>query len=468
MQVAWWWFLFAVSVPAAALVVSLAPWPGRRRRRAGRSAYLLPVLSALTLLTAVALAWDRTGLAVVDVELVGLPRHLVRAMATLSGPALGLAAGAALVPAAAPLRRGRTWIAPVAMAGLTAGALWAADATSVRHGRRGDPEGTRVADVPAVRILEGVDFVVDLSFSRSGDLFFAELYSPRIRMVAAGTSVPTDVVALGGDWERTLHFELHPEWPATSVLYVARDRTMDRDRIGQVAQVTANGGSAPRVVLEGYPTGPSHPASAFAVCDGFLFVTTGDGDEAADESKTGRRVRAQDPGSIEGKVLRYRVTGGGTELAGLLWDAPPVYALGLRNLYGIACAPGGEGVIGGENGFRGHDQVRLVTARSNQEWPLSDRRTAFSRPWFDSGGVSIAPTGVAARATADGIEIFFTAYHANALYRLSVDASGKPGPLARLHRFEEPALSVELGPGGCAYVGTASAIRRVAIEGCAP
>ena len=468
MQVAWWWFLFAVSVPAAALAFSLAPWPRRQRHRSRRAAFFLPVVSCFTLLAAVAVAWDRTGIAIADVELVGLPRHLARAMATLSAPAVGLAVGAALAAVAAFGRRGRTWIAAAAVAGIAAVALWAADATSVRHGPRGDPEGTRIADVPAVRILEGVDFVVDLSFSRSGDLFFAELYSPRIRVVAAGTSDPADVVTLGGEWERTLHFELHPDWPAVPVLYVARDRTVEKDRLGQVTEVVANGAAAPRVVLEGYPTGPSHPASAFAACDGFLFVTTGDGDEAADESKTGRRVRAQDPGSIEGKVLRYRVTARGIEPAGLLWEDPPVYALGLRNLYGIACVPGGEGVIGGENGFRGHDQVRLVTARSNQEWPLSDLRTAFSRPWFDSGRVSIAPTGVAARATADRIDVFFTAYHANALYQLSVDASGRPGPLVRLHRFDEPALSVELGPGGCAYVGTASAIWRVAIEGCSP
>lgn len=475
MEAAWWWFLLAASAPVGTLVAGAAVLVlGRRRGRSpySRSLAALHALGLASLVVVVVSAWDGGGFAFIRADLTPLPGELRHAACLLTAPLAGLALGAAVTVAVTrPRRSVLVAVAPVALLGVVAAGLFAADRTSPVTARGGDPRGTLVANPspPAERIIGGLNFAVDLAFARDGRLLVAQLYSNEIGILAPNTTALVPLVRLPTvDGQRTLHFEPHPEWPRVPVLFVTTDATVGKERAGRLLEVTVADAEpgALRVLLEGYATGPNHPASALAVCDDYLFLTTGDGDTAAARSETGRRAFAQNPASIEGKVLRYSLMRGAAEPAGLLWDQPPVYALGLRNLYGIACDPHGRGIIGADNGFNGHDQLRLVTARSNHEWPLNDLRASFVPPWYDSGEIAIAPTGVAARAQGGSTEMFFTAYHSNALYTLVVDAEGRSGRVTRLHRFDEPALSVELGPGGCVYVGTATAVWRVAVDGC--
>jgi hypothetical protein len=142
--------------------------------------------------------------------------------------------------------------------------------------------------------------------------------------------------------------------------------------------------------------------------------------------------------------------------------------MGFRNPYGITCDPATALPLVAENGFDGRDQVRLVPPRSNHEWPFSDRRDQLTPPLYDSGLRSIGPTAIAAREHNGRTEIFFTAWHSNALYRLTVEPDGTVSPLNLVHRTRSGALSLAFDQGGCLLVADVTSITRVVIEGCVP
>ena len=134
--------------------------------------------------------------------------------------------------------------------------------------------------------------------------------------------------------------------------------------------------------------GPRHQGCAVEVADGFLWVSIGEANRPAGEN------RAQDPDSLNGKILRLA-------LDGSIPDDNPfgsaVYSLGHRNPQGIAVSPSGL-VVAAEHGTDVNDEVNVIVAGGNYGYPCF---TGASRSRADSrrlrAGVRLPPAGLGVR-----------------------------------------------------------------------
>jgi glucose/arabinose dehydrogenase len=92
--------------------------------------------------------------------------------------------------------------------------------------------------------------------------------------------------------------------------------------------------------------------------DGRLYFTTGDAAEGG---------RAQDPRSLNGKILRMEpgdFRGGG--------GRPEVFSLGHRNPQGLDWQPGTGRLVEDEHGQIGNDEVNFIRQRANYGWPIEE------------------------------------------------------------------------------------------------
>ena len=166
----------------------------------------------------------------------------------------------------------------------------------------------------------------------------------------------------------------------------------------RVVRLEDRGGSGAqaRVIIDDLPGAQLHTGAALAFGpDGALFVTTGEAEQPS---------AVQDPGALEGKLLRYRKDGSVPD------DNPrpgsPVYALGFRNpqalawdpvsgtLFGVEHGPSG---LPAEAGRGGNDELNAITAGANHGWPRvagSGRGGGFAWP-VASWTPAIAPAGIA-------------------------------------------------------------------------
>jgi glucose/arabinose dehydrogenase len=127
--------------------------------------------------------------------------------------------------------------------------------------------------------------------------------------------------------------------------------------------------------------------------DGKLWIATGDGGQAA---------RAQDPRSLNGKILRINADGSvPSDNPTLKGEAGPsaVYALGLRNPGGLAFHPRTGACFVVDAGDQLQDEIDEVTAGANFGWPAAvgpaGAGRGFADPLWSSGAANLAVAGVA-------------------------------------------------------------------------
>jgi glucose/arabinose dehydrogenase len=111
-------------------------------------------------------------------------------------------------------------------------------------------------------------------------------------------------------------------------------------------------------ILDGVPGGRTHNGGRIAFGpDGMLYITTGDAQD---------RPKAQDPGSLSGKILRLTPDGD------VPTDNPsagsPVWSLGHRNVQGLAWAQDGT-MFSSEYGQDTWDELNIITRGGNYGWP---------------------------------------------------------------------------------------------------
>jgi cysteine-rich repeat protein len=203
------------------------------------------------------------------------------------------------------------------------------DGQALADGTRQDCNSNALPDAcetfDAVR-LRAVPWVAGLSQpvaaaappGTSDRLFVCEQNTGRIRIVQAGTVLPTPFLDLGGlistGGERgLLGIAFHPDFASNGLVFVnytnlAGDTVIARYTRSGVTPNTADAGSA--VVLKTIvQDGPLHNGGHMAFGpDGYLYVGMGEGTNGGDPFD-----RSQDPNSLLGKMLRLDV------------DAPPAY-----------------------------------------------------------------------------------------------------------------------------------------------
>jgi glucose/arabinose dehydrogenase len=219
-------------------------------------------------------------------------------------------------------------------------------------------------------------------------------------------------------------------------------------------------------VVDNLPAGPDccHKGGRIAFGpDGKLYVTLGENHMAAEAQKTS---------SVRGKILRYNADGTvpGDNPFG---QGNPVWAIGLRNPFGLAFAPDGRLMVtdngpSGDAGTPGSgwDEVDLVVRGGNYQWPtcfgdgrrLQGVQCAGTLPTWQSGTEDVVPTGATfvSQKGPTGYQGTF-AFCSYSEARLKVMSSDGTRPL-----FDGPRcqLDVKEGPDHALYLSDASAIYR--------
>ncbi len=117
-------------------------------------------------------------------------------------------------------------------------------------------------------------------------------------------------------------------------------------------------GKKPDVILRGIPSAAIHNGGRLAFGpDGMLYISTGDSANAR---------LAQDPASLAGKILRIRPDG--SIPADNPFTESPIYALGFRNVQGLAWNSLGE-LFATEFGPQIDDELNHIKPGKNYGWP---------------------------------------------------------------------------------------------------
>ncbi len=154
------------------------------------------------------------------------------------------------------------------------------------------------------------------------------------------------------------------------------------------------------VIFTGGDAGLQHNGCSLEMdAAGLLWVGIGDG---------GVPSRAQDPTSLNGKILRI-TRGGAVPADNPIWtpaaQRTAVYSMGHRNPQGIAFAPGGQ-VYAAEHGPNVDDEINRIVPGANYGWPCYTGAgkphmpagclpaDAYSAPAWASGTPTIATSGM--------------------------------------------------------------------------
>ncbi len=399
---------------------------------------------------------------------------LVLGAAITAGVALGIAWLARRSPRQAVLSAGGGIIVAAMLVAFTLQMVERA-AGGPRH-----PSGTNTRETLGATLVYGrLEIPTGIDVAANGDILVVELAGDTLQVLRPGrdgTYGLLEEVPLGtSDGELAFHGSFHPDYPEQSFAYVVTQAHIGDERTLQVLRVSLGGAGVAEPVVTGLPTAQgsttNHHGSGLAFCEGFLFVSTSDGDSLVGGAQKGgrrnaERARAQIPNSGIGQVMRWRLEGIELVPDGVFGVEYPSLAMGLRNPFGIGCdeVTGNPWVV--DNGERGWDQLRLAEPGSNHGWPFSVFRDEVTPAWLDFEAARVAPTGVGAR-TGDPNILIISAFQSQALYEVTLDREGKGTESIRLLReVDGGAYAVTVGPDGCVYFTDVEAVWRLQEPGC--
>ena len=350
------------------------------------------------------------------------------------------------------------------------------------HQPLGNPESTHtitftIAEPPGGElrlesVLNGVDAAVSMALAPDGRVFYNELRTGNVRIVdiVGGAwqlrQTPFFHVDVGQGTEQGLFgLVLDPNFSTNGFVYlyyVTGDGT--QKRLIRLKEVNGQGTDA-TPILEGVPAGQIHNGGILRFGpDGKLYVTSGE---------TNHHELAQDLGSLGGKILRLNADGS-IPSDNPFGNSSRVYAMGLRNSFGMVFHPQTGDLWVTENGPDRNDEVNRIVAGGNYGWPLV---TGIANdPRFIDPIVAFTPTiGPTGLAIIPQNSLYPSAFHNNLLF---ADVNG-----GKLHRIVlagigaqldhlgsasiafqgglGPLLDIIQGPDGYLYASGFSAIYRV-------
>lgn len=349
------------------------------------------------------------------------------------------------------------------------------------HQPLGNPESKKTIEFTIVEpvggefrlepVLSGLAVPVSMAMAPDGRVFYNELLTGNVRIVDIVSGVwrlrPTPFyhvdVGQGRD-QGLLGIVLDPNFTTNHyvyIYYVTRDGK--KNRLIRLKEVNGEG-TEETLILDTLLANEIHNGGVprFGP-DGKLYVTIGE---------FNNRNLAQDPGSLGGKILRLNADGTAPGDNPSFFRDPRIYAMGLRNSFGMVFHPQTGHLWITENGPDRDDEVNRIVRGGNYGWPIvtgivNDPRfldpiVDFTPPFGPTGIVTIPQNSL--YPTAFHNSLLFAEVNGGTLRRIvlagaqldhlgsiSVAFKGGKGGL----------LDIIQGPGGYLYVSGFNAIYQV-------
>lgn len=303
---------------------------------------------------------------------------------------------------------------------------------------------------PRVSVLaEGLDTPWEIVFLPGGDLLVTERFGQLTRLAPDGSVADVPGVSETGEGG-LLGLALDPDFASSGLLYFYLTSDSGGSWENRVERYYYDGHSLSErtVILDGIRGAANHDGGRLEFGpDGYLYITTGD---AGDEQS------AQDPESLNGKILRIAADGS------IPVDNPfgnAVWSLGHRNPQGLAWDDQGNlwstehGPSGLSSGF---DELNRIVPGGNYGWPVvygDEAREGMIAPVLQSGADETWAPG-----DLEFFEgrLFFSGLRGETLYAVDLQ-DGQVSGLSRYFEGEYGRLrALRLGEDGLLYLGTSN------------
>ena len=265
-------------------------------------------------------------------------------------------------------------------------------------------ETLRLGGAPALTdivVQSGLSVPWDVAFSTDGRMFVTERMG-RILMFESGRPnakrlaelrVP-DVHAMGE--AGVMGIVADPGFAKNGFVYVCASRS-DNGWVNQLLRYKA---TADAIAFDGYVIRSG--ISAASIHDGCRLSFGTDGKIWMTMGENGNAKLAQDPNSLNGKVLRVNPDGSVPADNPILPGATGrtlAYSMGHRNPQGLAVQPGTNIVFEIEQGATTNDEINILSPGTNYGWPDQEGPGGsvhgFTDPVWTSGQVTYAASGAA-------------------------------------------------------------------------
>jgi glucose/arabinose dehydrogenase len=313
-------------------------------------------------------------------------------------------------------------------------------------GGAGTSAARPTAAAPDVRVLvTGLQVPWGVAFLPGGDALVSERTTARIVRVPAAGGPAQEVMRVPGVDTNAgegglLGLAVSPAYAQDQLVYAyftsAQDNRIVRFRLG----------AAPEPVLTGLDRNAIHDGGRIAFGpDRMLYVGTGD---------AGNSAVAQDPESLNGKILRLRPDGGVP--ADNPFRGSPVWSVGHRNVQGLAWDGAGR-LWEAELGQDAFDEVNLIRPGSNYGWPRVEGEGGTGGGRFTNPLVTW-PTGEASPsgAAVAGAALYVGALRGARLWRVPLDGARTGEPQALLDGEYGRLRTVVTAPDGALWVTTSN------------
>ena len=234
---------------------------------------------------------------------------------------------------------------------------------------------------------------------RPGTISVFESVAPMAKRVASAQVAGVRAMGEAG----LLGLAFDPDFARNQLFYVCASRLDQGEWRNEVLRYRSSGGALTAdytILRAGIVASGLHDSCRMRFGpDSKLWIATGDG---------GQPARAQDPASLNGKVLRINADGSiPSDNPTLKGQSAPsaVYALGLRNPGGLAFDPRTGKCFVIDAGDQAQDEIDEVAAGTNFGWPAAlgpnGAGRGFADPLWSSGATSLAVAGAAFLTGAD-------------------------------------------------------------------
>lgn len=305
---------------------------------------------------------------------------------------------------------------------------------------------------PAQSVASDIGVPWGVAFLPGGDALVAERTTGRIlRVTAAGEQSEEMTVPGVADLGEggLLGLAVSPSYADDGYVY-AYFTGRDDNRI-----VRLTAGAEPEVLLAGIANGEIHNGGRLAFGpDGLLYAGTGD---------AGNTANAQDPDSLNGKILR--LTPDGDAPADNPTPGSPVYSLGHRNVQGLAWDDAGT-LYAVEFGSSVFDEVNAIEPGGNYGWPevegAGGTGQGFLDPLITWRTSESSPSGAAVA----GDTLYVAALGAEKLWAIPITAPGQLGePVALLEGVFGRLRTVAVAPDGALWLTSSNTSRGEPLDG---